>query len=195
MGSRVVNTRTDAVPPAAPPPQAGDGCEYVLVLQEGAAPLDPLPALPPNARFLSHPNKCFDWGTVGWVLRSTDLTAYQYFLWLNPSVSNSCWLGAFCRVALLAAAHACHRLIMFMFMRARPPHPSLQVRGPFLPAWARGRVHWTEPLLSKLTAETKLVGPSINCESPGGLPGRGGTPHIQSYVEATDATGGRQGTC
>jgi hypothetical protein len=32
------------------------------------------------------------------------------------------------------------------------------VRGPFLPAYLRGRLHWTEPLLSKLSDRVKLVG-------------------------------------
>lgn len=35
--------------------------------------------------------------------------------------------------------------------------PSLQVRGPFLPAYLRGSMHWTEPLLSKLTDSVKLA--------------------------------------
>ena len=52
--------------------QAGDGCDYVIVLQqgEGLADPDPLPDLPPNARYLRHPHECFDLGTVGWVLRT-----------------------------------------------------------------------------------------------------------------------------
>ena len=50
--------------------QAHDGCEYVIVIQEGPglAPVDPLPPLPPNARFVYHKNECFDLGTVGWVM-------------------------------------------------------------------------------------------------------------------------------
>ena len=52
--------------------QAGDGCDYVIVLQqgEGLYQLDPLPPLPPNARYLKHENKCYDIGTVGWVLKN-----------------------------------------------------------------------------------------------------------------------------
>jgi hypothetical protein len=54
------------------PLQAGDGCDYLIVLQqgEGMADPDPLPELPPNARYVRHPNECFDLGTVGWALRT-----------------------------------------------------------------------------------------------------------------------------
>ena len=34
-------------------------------------------------------------------------------------------------------------------------------RGPFLPPYA-GKLHWTEPFTSKITAQVKLVGPSIH---------------------------------
>ena len=34
-------------------------------------------------------------------------------------------------------------------------------RGPFLPSYA-GKLHWTEPFTSKITAQVKLVGPSIH---------------------------------
>ena len=52
--------------------QADDGCDYIIVLQQDPAWEDPspLPALPRNARYLRHPNACFDLGTVGWALNS-----------------------------------------------------------------------------------------------------------------------------
>ncbi len=52
--------------------QENDGCDYVIVIQhgEGLYVPDPLPSLPPNARYLPHENKCFDIGTVGWVLEN-----------------------------------------------------------------------------------------------------------------------------
>ncbi|KAL4442029.1 hypothetical protein ABPG77_011290 [Micractinium sp. CCAP 211/92] len=113
--------------------KADDGCDYLIVMQqgEGVAPPGPLPTLPRNARFVRHPNKCFDWGTWGWALDSqvANLGSYEYFIFLNPSV-----------------------------------------RGPFLPAYLRGRMHWTEPLLSKLGDSVKL-------------------PHVQSYAVATDRRG------
>ena len=47
-----------------------DGCDYVIAVQEGGTleKLDPLPKLPANARFVRHENKCFDLGTIGWML-------------------------------------------------------------------------------------------------------------------------------
>lgn len=52
--------------------QEHDGCDYVIALQEGPGleQLNPLPKLPPNARFVHHENKCFDLGTVGWMLET-----------------------------------------------------------------------------------------------------------------------------
>ena len=119
-----------------------------MLQQGGALPQpDPLPPLPPNARYLRHPNECYDIGTVGWVLANhvPSTAPYSFFIWLNSSV-----------------------------------------RGPFLPAYLRGRLHWTEPLLSKLGAVVKLVGATINCGRAYDLPE---TVHVQSYVTATDAEG------
>lgn len=121
------------------------------MLQQGAGLTqpDPLPPLPPNARYVPHPNECYDLGTVGWVLdRQANLTSYAYIVWLNSSA-----------------------------------------RGPFLPAYLRGRMHWTEPLLSKITARVKLVGATINCGGVMGPNSPDATAHVQSYVVATDATG------
>ena len=130
--------------------QEGDGCEYYFVLQQGAglSQPDPLPVLPSNARYINHPNECFDIGTVGWLLRSKfipDLKIFKYFIWLNSSV-----------------------------------------RGPFMPTYLRGQMHWTEPFLAKLIAGVKLVGATINC---GRAYDQSPTIHIQSYISATDAVG------
>ncbi len=39
-------------------------------------------------RYEFHENRCFDWGTVGWTLRSgkVDITGYKYFIIMNSSV-------------------------------------------------------------------------------------------------------------
>ena len=70
------------------------------------------------------------------------------------------------------------------------------VRGPFLPSYLRGTLHWSAPLLGKLGPGVKLVGATVNC---GGAYGRPPAPHVQSYLAATDHVGlqvrvGR-GTC
>jgi hypothetical protein len=60
------------------------------------------------------------------------------------------------------------------------------VRGPFMPSYLRGHMHWTRPFTDKLTPSTKLVGATINC---GGAHGTAPKPHVQSYVVATDRAG------
>ncbi len=65
------------------------------------------------------------------------------------------------------------------------------VRGPFLPAYVRGKVRWEDLFISRLTDEVKLVGPTINCEgaAKAGSRDRRSNPHVQSYAMATDAVG------
>eukprot|EP00879_Flechtneria_rotunda_P012042 GHRR01012577.1.p1 GENE.GHRR01012577.1~~GHRR01012577.1.p1 ORF type:complete len:347 (+),score=93.53 GHRR01012577.1:547-1587(+) len=67
------------------------------------------------------------------------------------------------------------------------------VRGPYLPAYARGYVHWMSAFTSKLSGNVKLVGSTISCE---GSPLHGQqtgkwrhNPHVQSYAVATDQVG------
>lgn len=59
------------------------------------------------------------------------------------------------------------------------------MRGPFLPAYLRGTMHWTEALTRKITATVKLVGATINCG--GGYFHPDPQPHVQSYTVAMDA--------
>ena len=59
------------------------------------------------------------------------------------------------------------------------------VRGPFLPAYLHGAMHWTEALTRKLTESVKLVGATINCG--GGYFHPDPQPHVQSYAVAMDA--------
>ncbi|GMH41199.1 hypothetical protein BSKO_09109 [Bryopsis sp. KO-2023] len=74
----------------------------------------------------------------------------------------------------------------FIFMNS-------SIRGPYFPSFLKGNMHWTEPFLSKLNDEVKLVGPTISCE---GAPLHKGddsvsrrNPHVQSYLVATDRVG------
>ncbi|KAK9848558.1 hypothetical protein WJX84_002458 [Apatococcus fuscideae] len=66
------------------------------------------------------------------------------------------------------------------------------VRGPFIPPYLQGRLRWQDLLLSRLTEQTKLVGPTISCESSpkgGDVNGEWRTnPHVQS-VFAMDKVG------
>lgn len=69
--------------------QPDDGCDYLIVVQGNEGDnLPQLPTLPANARYLNHPNRCYDWGTIGWVLSSkqVDPAAYRYFIFMNSSV-------------------------------------------------------------------------------------------------------------
>jgi hypothetical protein len=47
-----------------------------------------LPPLPKNARYLFHQNECFDWGSVGWAIRTgmVNTRKYKYFFFMNSSV-------------------------------------------------------------------------------------------------------------
>ena len=47
-----------------------------------------LPELPSNAKYLHHPNECYDWGTFGWALKqeNVQVSDYKYFIFLNSSV-------------------------------------------------------------------------------------------------------------
>ena len=72
----------------------------------------------------------------------------------------------------------------FIFMNS-------SVRGPFLPAYVRGKVRWEDLFIAKLNKDVKLVGATINC---GGAKKEGsnewrGNPHVQSYLMATDNIG------
>lgn len=51
--------------------QERDGCEYVIIIQkgDGLPDFNSRPELPSNGRYMEHTNKCFDWGTYGWVLQ------------------------------------------------------------------------------------------------------------------------------
>lgn len=140
--------------------KVGDRCRYVIVLQQTTsfASID-LPPLPGNAAYVYHKNSCYDWGTYGWLLRTSgvvDYRQYKYFIFLNSSV-----------------------------------------RGPFLPIYLGGRMHWSEAFTRQLSDDVKLVGPTISCAK---TPQRGKdpadpntpwrqNPHLQSYAVGTDRVG------
>jgi hypothetical protein len=48
-----------------------------------------LPPLPANAKYVYHPNECYDWGTIGWLLFESKIVKaarYKYFIIVNSSV-------------------------------------------------------------------------------------------------------------
>ena len=55
--------------------QEDDLHEYFIIIQtaEGLSTFQPRPELPSNARYIEHPNECFDWGTIGWLLSTGQL--------------------------------------------------------------------------------------------------------------------------
>lgn len=62
------------------------------------------------------------------------------------------------------------------------------VRGPFLPAYVKRRMHWTEALTDRLKGKVKMVGATINCGGAYDVPA---VPHVQSYLVALDLAGFR----
>ena len=58
-----------------PRAQEDDLHEYWVIIQmaEGVSSFQPRPTLPPNAHFVEHPNECYDWGTIGWLLSTSQL--------------------------------------------------------------------------------------------------------------------------
>lgn len=59
-------------------------------------------------------------------------------------------------------------------------------RGPYLPAYAKRRMHWTEALTDRLSSKVKMVGATIHCGAPFDVPS---VPHVQSYLVAVDQKG------
>jgi len=181
-----------------------------------------LPKLPPHARYVFHENQAYDWGTLGWLLLESghvDRHRYRYFVFVNSSVRGP-FLPPYARVrravlrcaalccAVLCCAVLCcalgsascpwplvlHPALKLGVLSDPPPHPTPQPQPqPYNPTTPKGLIHWTEPLLSRLDATVKLVGPTISCE---GTPLDGDqkgiwrrNPHVQSYVAATDEVG------
>lgn len=192
---------------ARPAPQEGDGCDYVIVLQQGKGLFDPepLPRLPRNARYLKHENKCFDIGTVGWVLEKhvdrrcglyrlvTAASPAQLRPMLPSAAGGACVSPHYTPSAPPAQKrHTCICPTLAPALCAPPRKYTYfvwlnsSVRGPFMPVYAAARMHWTEAYTSKLTNVVKLVGSTVNC---GGAYGRPPVPHVQTYVVATDRVG------
>ncbi|PNH09423.1 hypothetical protein TSOC_003960, partial [Tetrabaena socialis] len=55
---------------------------------QAAAEFGILPKLPPNARYVVHPNECYDLGTYGWILNCLRAASkqFKFFVFVNSSV-------------------------------------------------------------------------------------------------------------
>lgn len=80
-----------------------------------------LPELPGNARYLHHPNECYDWGTFGWVLQTQDIDmkAYKHFIFLNSSVRGP-FLPPYLQVRMHAAVAAVAAKLYWAYFFAAP---------------------------------------------------------------------------
>ena len=70
-----------------------------------------LPELPPNARYVFHENRCYDWGTIGWAIQEGKVATAQYrhIIFMNSSVRGP-FLPGYFPVSLLARLASCRRL-------------------------------------------------------------------------------------
>ena len=52
-------------------------------------------SLPPNARYVTHRNECYDWGTLGWLLNTKQVTSYRGLAvgWMIPALLTHHWVG------------------------------------------------------------------------------------------------------
>ena len=146
--------------------------EQLRASNQSDAWTDGLPTLPPNARYVLHENKCLDWGSVGWLLSlppshpdAVDARRYRYFFVLNSSVRGPMlpvWMDSTQdlqrRVQCTAEGMVDERTLV----GGRMPLP------------------WFDIFLALLDEQTKLVGPTINCEI---------FAHVQAYAVATDFVG------
>ncbi len=131
---------------------AGGGVDYLILIQHDErlpAAAGRLPDLPPNARFVWHSNECYDWGTFGWLVSMI-----------------ICRSRFFCAVSQYIPPHSSflHSIIVTDALFVFSPPPQLQqepmramvgryhhflflnssVRGPFMPAYLRGVMHWAD---------------------------------------------------
>lgn len=146
-----------------------------------------LPQLPRNARYLFHENKCYDWGTFGWVFEETKVNTnlYKSIIFMNSSVRGP-FLPPYFPVrtriflpCIPVNQHPCC---------ATPRFGSAHRVNDSVPQQVG--LHWSKLLTLRLSSTVKLVGSSISCEPAweGGNTAneKRQNAHVQSYVMATD---------
>ena len=174
--------------------------DYVFIIQRddadeltkagSAAWLSGLPALPPNARYVLHENKCLDWGTAAWLLaippsdeRHVNTALYRYFIIMNSSVR-----GPFLSMELERLIDLDHEvqcdargtpLLNTSATAAAAAASAGSVAGSSAAGASRSRVllSWFHVFLTRLSDDVKYVGCTISCVM---------MPHVQSYVVAFD---------
>ena len=126
-----------------------------------------LPPLPPNAKYILHPNECMDWGTAGWLLSlpdthpdHVDTSKYRYFFLLNSSVK-----GPFLPIFLE------ERMDLDGSVQCGEGGQPIDGTSP------ASLFSWPHIFLSRLSTSVKLVGCTISCEID---------THVQSYLLAFD---------
>jgi hypothetical protein len=173
------------------------------------------PHLPRNARYLFHAGGCYDMGMWAHLLLGGE--AQEGEGEDDGGGGGGDTQQRRRRRRRRAAVPPAQRIVpdwrryrLFLFINS-------SVRGPFLPPYARGRLHWTDPFASRLGSsssgggggggggsggssepagggDVRLVGPTVSCEgSPLGGNATGGdwrrTPHVQTYAWAVGRKG------
>jgi hypothetical protein len=161
------------------------------------------PHLPRNARYVFHAGGCYDMGMWAHLLlggeaaedqaEEDDFEAAAEGAEKPPKRRNR-RNRRNRHKAIKKLVPDWRRYRLFLFINS-------SVRGPFLPSYARGRLHWTEPFASRLggsgggpAGDVRLVGPTVSCEgSPLGGNATGTdwrrTPHVQTYAWAVSRRG------
>lgn len=97
--------------------------------------------------------------------------------------TQSCALGlGMLSQALNTTTAKSHTFKHYIFMNS-------YVRGPFLPNYLMGSMHWSRLFTRMITAEVKLVGPTITCSNPPTVSVNNTMPYVQFNALATDKIG------
>ena len=149
-----------------------------------------MPRLPRNARYIIHRNECFDWGTIGWLLKSGQVAIhdFKYVVIMNSSVRGP-FLPLYYKVGSYSP---CTMLLLLMQSDDSAVERLLTCWycDKLISGLSQTETHWTTLYTSRINDTIKLVGSTINCQpvywrsNPANKVRH--NPHVQSYVVATD---------
>lgn len=145
----------------------GDGVDYYFIVQKIENKIlteNDLPKLnSTDAHYIDHKNECFDFGTFGWFINE--------FTYGNPWTKD--------KPSSKKTIHL-KKYKYFLFLNS-------SIRGPFFTPYfiqlvlqAHKNYYWYSIFTRRINDKVKLVGCTISCEN---------TPHVQTYIFATDFTG------